>query len=141
MQVLYRAAADALVIFHAAYAATVVLGLVAILLGVALGWGWVRNFWFRLVHLSMIALVVAESLLGFTCPLTTWEKELRERAGQVQYEGEFLAAWVHELLFYEAPAWVFTTAYTLFGAAVLAAFLLAPPRWPWRKIATSSRGG
>jgi len=34
------------------------------LIGLARGWHWVRNFWFRVVHFLMIAVVVAESLVG-----------------------------------------------------------------------------
>jgi hypothetical protein len=37
---------------------------------------------------------------------------------------------VHDVLFFEnVPAWVFTVCYSLFGLAVLATFVLAPPRW------------
>jgi hypothetical protein len=32
------------------------------------------------------------------------------------------------LLFFDAEPWVFTVCYTLFGLAVLATFVLAPPR-------------
>lgn len=123
--------ADLVVVFHAAYAGVVVFGMVAILVGVALGWQWVRNFWFRLAHFLMIAAVVAESLLGVACPLTVLEDQLRARAGEAVYPGSFIGRWVHELLFYDVPPWAFTVAYTLFGSAVLATMILAPPRWPW----------
>ena len=53
----------------------------AILAGIALRWAWVRNFWFRTIHLAMIAVVVAESLCGIVCPLTDWEDRLREAGG------------------------------------------------------------
>ena len=43
----YRFLADAVLAVHFAYVAFVVLGMAAILLGIALGWRWVRNFWFR----------------------------------------------------------------------------------------------
>ena len=65
--------ADLVLLFHAAYVGYVVFGLVAIVLGIALGWSWVRNFWFRLTHLGAIGLVVAESIVGVACPLTTLE--------------------------------------------------------------------
>ena len=42
-----------------------------------------RNFWFRGSHLGAIAVVAAESLVGFVCPLTTWENRLRLLAGGV----------------------------------------------------------
>ena len=43
--------------------------------------------------------------------------------------GSFVAYWLQRLLYYDAPAWVFTLAYTLFGAAVAAAWWTWPPRW------------
>jgi len=136
---LYRLTADLIVVVHAAYASFVVLGLAAILVGIARKWEWVRNLWFRLLHLLAILLVVAESLWGVMCPLTTWEQSLRTRAGQAAYRGDFIANWVHELLFFDAPPWVFTVCYTLFGMAVLATFIAAPPRWPRRKALIEPR--
>ena len=128
MQFYYRIAADIVVVVHAAYVAFVVLGLLLILLGIVLKWGWVRNLWFRVLHLTAILIVVLEAWIGMVCPLTTWEKALRERAGQTTYGGDFVANWVHDLLFFEASPWVFTLCYTLFGLLVLATFVLAPPR-------------
>lgn len=124
-----RILADLIVVLHAAFVAFVVLGLVLILLGIALRWGWVRNAWFRSLHLAAIGFVVLEAVIGMTCPLTHWEKRLRELAGQAAYPGDFIGHWAHELIFYDAEPWVFTAGYITFGLAVLAAFLLAPPRW------------
>ena len=47
--------------------------------------------WRRLVpvHLSVTAAIVAVHLAGADCPLTTWERALRERAGAA-YDGGFL---------------------------------------------------
>jgi hypothetical protein len=128
-----RVLADAIAVLHACYFSFVVFGLIAILAGAVFRWGWVRNFWFRAIHLIMIGIVVGEALAGVPCPLTVWEKELRTRAGEVAYAGDFLGYWAHRLIFYEAPPWFFTLAHILFGLAVLAAFVLAPPRWPGRK--------
>jgi Protein of Unknown function (DUF2784) len=120
--------ADLLVVTHAAYFSFVVLGLVAILAGVAFRWKWVRNPWFRWIHLTMIGIVVAETVAGITCPLTVWERRLRESAGQVAYAGDFIGYWTHRLLFFDFKPWVFAVAYIAFGLAVLVAFILAPPR-------------
>jgi hypothetical protein len=123
-----RLLADVLVVFHATYVSFVVFGLAAILLGVVFRWSWVRNIWFRAIHLIAIGIVVGESLLGVPCPLTVWEAQLRKIAGQTAYTGDFLGHWAHQLIFFRADPWVFTLIYTLFGLAVLVAFFLAPPR-------------
>ena len=123
-----RMLADLIVVIHAAYVSFVVFGLAAILVGVVLRWKWVRNLWFRAIHLIAIGIVVAESLAGIPCPLTVWERQLRKMAGQTGYTGDFIGYWTHQLIFYRAEPWVFTLVYILFGLAVLAAFVLAPPR-------------
>lgn len=135
MQLVYRFAADAVLVSHVSYVAFVLVGFVLTVIGILARWNWVRNAWFRGLHLAAILLVVAESLLGIICPLTIWESQLRERAGQTAYRGDFIAQWLHDLLFLDAEPWVFTAGYTLFGLAVLATFLLAPPSW--RKASAS----
>ncbi len=128
-----RILADAIVVFHAAFVAFVVLGMVAIVLGLALRRGWARNFWFRTLHLAAIGVVTALTLAGTMCPLTVLENQLRRQAGQQSYPGDFIGYWAHELLFFDAEPWVFTVAYTLFGLLVLGTFVLAPPHRPMRK--------
>ncbi len=128
MQLAYRLAADAVLVLHVGFVAFVILGLVLTVIGILARWQWIRNFWFRCLHLAAILLVVVQALLGVMCPLTIWENELRQLAGQTAYRGDFIATWLHDLLFIDAEPWVFTLCYTLFGLAVLAAFLLAPPR-------------
>lgn len=123
--------ADTVLVVHAGFVAFVVFGFVAILLGVAAGSGWVRNFTFRLIHLLSILFVCAEAITGRACPLTLLENDLRARAGQSVYRGDFIAYWLHRLIFYDWPPWVFAVLYIGFGALVILAFVLAPPRRPW----------
>ncbi len=120
--------ADLIVLIHFAWVAFIVFGLAVVLLGIAFRWNWVRNIWFRGIHLVMILIVVGESLAGIPCPLTVWEHDLRVRAGQTTFDGDFIAHWIHRLMFFRAEPWVFTVAYVTFGLVVLATFLLAPPR-------------
>lgn len=136
-----RILADLIVVFHAAFVAFVVFGLAAIALGLALGWGWVRNFWFRVLHVAAIAVVAAQALCGVICPLTTLENALRRRAGQQEYPEAFIGYWAHRLIFFDAPPWVFTLAYCAFGLAVAAVFVLGPPRWPWHRSAAHDTVG
>ena len=120
--------ADALLILHTMLVVFVILGLVATFAGYFLQWQWVRNFWFRLSHLAVIAIVVLQSWLGVLCPLTTWEMALRAKAGEAGYEGSFIQHWLQSILYYSAPEWVFIVAYTVFGALVLASWFLVRPQ-------------
>jgi H+/Cl- antiporter ClcA len=126
---IYRVLADLVVIVHFAYVLGVILGLLAILLGWLLNWEWVRNRWFRGIHLLMILVVVIQAWFGVKCPLTVWEQQLRKKAGEQTYQGDFIANWAHETLFIQAEAWVFTLCYSIFGGLVLATLFLVKPRW------------
>jgi hypothetical protein len=117
-------AADAILIVHFAFVLFVIGGLALIWIGHAAGWPWVRNFWFRALHLAAIVVVTGEALLGVVCPLTLWEDALR---GAV-HEKSFVARWVHRLMFYTAPEWVFTALYVAFALVVAATFWFIPPR-------------
>lgn len=128
MQLFYRLIADVVLVVHVSYVAFVLVGFGLTVAGILARWNWVRNLWFRGLHLAAILLVAAESLLGIICPLTIWESELRQLAGQTAYRGDFIAQWLHDLVFFDVEPWVFTVCYTLFGLAVLATFVLAPPR-------------
>jgi hypothetical protein len=120
--------ADLIVAMHVLWVAVVILTVPLVVFGAWRGWGWVRNPWFRHVHLAMIAVVVAESVLGITCPLTTWEKAARRAAGEEGYTGSFLGHWLHELLFFSGPPWVFTMVYVGFGLLVVGVYFGVRPR-------------
>ena len=125
---LYLLAADMLLFAHALFVAFVVFGLLLILGGKLLSWGWVRNRVFRLAHLLAIGVVVIQSWLGVICPLTTWEMALRAKAGDAVYGGTFISHWLDKLLYYNAPAWVFVVCYTVFGLLVLVSWFWVPPK-------------
>ena len=119
--------ADAILVTHVGFVIFVVLGLVAIFAGRVLAWKWVRNFWFRVIHLGGIGIVVLQAWVGVICPLTTWEMALREKAGAVAYSGSFIQHWLQTLLYYDAPEWVFILVYTAFGSLVLASWYFVRP--------------
>lgn len=132
---MWQAAADAVLVLHAAVVLFVVGGLLMVVLGnvarrAAGGplWPWVNRPWFRLLHALAIATVVMQAWLGITCPLTDLEWWLRAQAGQAMPAQGFIELWLHRLIFFEAPPGVFVLAYTAFGAAVAAAWWRWPPR-------------
>lgn len=122
-------AADIILVVHFLFVAFVVGGLALIWIGAAAGWRWVRNFWFRIAHLAAIGFVAAEALLGMICPLTAWEDALRG----ARTETSFIARWIHRVLFYSFPDWVFTTAYVLFALVVAATWWGVRPQRSRRK--------
>ena len=128
---LYLLAADLLLITHTLFVVFVIAGLLLVITGKFLSWSWVKNPWFRIAHLAAIGIVVLQSWLGVICPLTTWEMALRAKAGDSTYAGSFIAHWLAELIYYQAPAWVFVVAYTLFAALVIASWVWVRPR-PFR---------
>jgi hypothetical protein len=124
----YQQLADLVLVLHFGIVLFVVAGLALIVAGNLAGWRWVNDWWFRGAHLGAIAIVVAEAWLGITCPLTTLEAWLRAQAGAGAATRGFVEHWVQRLLFYDAPAWLFTAGYTLFGLLVVAAWWWFPPR-------------
>jgi Protein of Unknown function (DUF2784) len=123
----YSFLADVTVVLHGAYVAFVLLGLLAVMLGFLLRWEWVRNFWFRIVHLAMILVVAFEAMMGIVCPLTTLENSLRSKAGESVRDGSFMGQVVHDLLFCDVQPWVFTCGYCTFATLVLLSFVIVPP--------------
>jgi hypothetical protein len=123
------ALAEFVLVAHFAYAGTVVAGYIAIPLGAALGWRWIRNRTLRIVHLAMIAFVGLEGVIGMVCPLTALEYDLRRAAGLRGGEGSFIGRIVSALLYYDFPPWIFTTAYLLLTALAVALLFWVPPRW------------
>jgi polyferredoxin len=118
------ALADAILVAHAAFVVFVVAALPVTWIGLALGQPFARNPWFRGAHLAAIGFVVIETLLGYMCPLTTWEDVLRGTSS----EQGFIERWVHAWLFHNWPAWVFNMTYVAFGALVAWTWLRFPPR-------------
>jgi hypothetical protein len=125
---MYAVAADLVLVTHFLFVVFIVLGLLLVFIGKLLNWLWVRNPWFRAAHLMGIAVVVVQSWFGVICPLTTWEMALRARAGEAAYQGSFISHWLGELLYYQAPAWVFVVCYSVFGGLVLLSWFLVRPR-------------
>jgi hypothetical protein len=123
----WQALADAVLALHAAVVAFVVGGFLVVAGGYSRGWRLSRSLAFRITHLAAVAVIVLQSWLGEVCPLTTIELWLRDRAGSGTYSGSFIEYWLQRLIYYDAPAWVFTLAYTLFGLAVAGTWWRLPP--------------
>lgn len=129
----YQHLADMVLTLHVAIVAFALGGLILIIVGGLRGWPWIRVPWFRLAHLATVAIVVVDTWLGMACPLTSLEMSLRARAGGQTYAVSFIEYWLQRVLYFEAPLWVFTVAYSLFGLVVVATWWYFPPRFGRRR--------
>ena len=127
---MYGNVADAIVFLHVLYVAYVVVGQAIIVLAGTFRTQWGRNPWFRWSHLTAIGIVAFEEVMGWTCPLTTWEQQFRTLAGQEWHADTFMARLTHALIFSQPwPQEVFAAVHISFCLIVLQAILLYPPRW------------
>jgi hypothetical protein len=126
----YGICADLMVAIHVSYVAYVVLGQLLIILAAPMKWRWARNPWFRFTHLAAIGIVAYEAIRGLRCPLTVWEEQLRELAGQVFNGSEtFMGRILHNLMFIEnQPEIFFTTMYIGVLVLVVQGLVMYPPR-------------
>ena len=102
-----RAAADAVLLLHAAFVLFAVFG------GL-LAWRW---RWVAWLHLPAVAWAAFVEFTGRVCPLTPLENALRREAGEASYGGDFIGNYVGSLLY---PQGLTPPMQTLLGAAVVA---------------------
>jgi Protein of Unknown function (DUF2784) len=127
-QAFYAASADAIVAVHTLFVGFVVVGQLLILIGLVCRWKWVRNPWFRVVHLLCIGIVAAEAASGVICPLTLWERELRDLSGQTVNDSA-IGWFFNSILFFNMPREFFVWIHISFGAIVLGTFVFGLPRF------------
>ncbi len=141
VEIVWIILADAVVAIHVGYVSFVVLGQLAILVGWWRRWGWVRNLWFRMAHMTAILIVTVEALITFRCPLTTLENSLRELGGQKGEDVDFIGRLFRGIIFVDIPDthWVFKVLYFGFAVLVLATLILVPPRLRSAATAATAR--
>ncbi|HSG50213.1 MAG TPA: DUF2784 domain-containing protein [Longimicrobiales bacterium] len=88
---LYRLAADALVLLHGAWLAFTVLGALLVV-------RWPKVMW---VHLPIVAWGALVEFTGWVCPLTPWENQLRRMGGEEGYAGGFIERYVTAVIYPE----------------------------------------
>lgn len=85
----YHIAADLVMVVHLLFIGFVVGG-------VFLAWRWPRVVW---AHLPAVAYGALVEFVGFTCPLTLLENDLRRRAGEAGYRGGFIAHYLVRVIY------------------------------------------
>ncbi len=132
MSSIYKFIADALLVFHFLYVLFVIFGFILTWVGYFVGWTWVRNMWFRVIHVAAIGIVAVQGVVGMICPLTVWESQLRsmlDRHGE-GYVGGFLQYWLHRLLYYDISLELFAVIYIVFFILVLTTLFIVKPITP-----------
>src|SRR5258707_15488368 len=118
----YRVAADLMVVVHLLFISFVVGG-------VFLAWRWPRIAW---AHIPAVVYGALAEFVGFTCPLTPLENDLRHHAGEAGYRGGVIA---HYLVRVIHPAGLTRAMQAGLGVLVLpwsrpAGTRGSPPRTP-----------
>ncbi len=125
-----RWAADALLVVHGLFIVCVVVGGLAVLRWPAL----------MTLHLPAVAWAVWISVTGGICPLTPWEWQLRERAGQGGIEGGFidhyLAAWIYPEGLTRSMQWSIAA-----GVLAINGIAYGSMVWRWRRQRHRGRQG
>lgn len=88
---LFRLAADAVVLTHFAFVLFVVFGGFLVIRWKKLAW----------VHLPIAIYGAAIEFVGWICPLTPLENHLRRRGGEAGYEGGFVEHYIMRILYPE----------------------------------------
>jgi len=103
---LFRGAADLVLVVHMAFVLFVVLGGLLAL-------RWPRVAW---VHVPIALYGAAIEFIGFICPLTPLEVSLRQRGGEAGYEGGFIEHYVTATIY---PTGLTREVQLVLGTAVL----------------------
>jgi hypothetical protein len=103
----YAIAADLLLVIHLGFVCFVVAGGLLVL-------KWRR---FMLLHLPAVVWGALIEFQGWLCPLTPWEQQLRQAAGQTGYQGSFLGHYLLPVLY---PAGLDRDMQLIFGSMVIA---------------------
>jgi len=122
MQPLYFLLATAVLLFHLAVILFNLFGLIAIPLGGALRWPFVRLRWWRWLHVASMAIVALQAIVGQVCFLTILQAGL---VGQTA-KTPLIVSIVDRLVFWPIPFWVFEAAYVALFAFVIALLWLIP---------------
>lgn len=85
----YAIAADLLLVLHLGFVCFVVAGGLLVC----------RWRWLALLHLPAVVWGVLLELRGWICPLTPWEQQLRQAAGQSGYQDGFVEHYLLPVLY------------------------------------------
>ena len=72
-------------------------------------WEWVKNIYFRSIHLILMGIILIETILGFMCPLTILENFLR---ADKKIDNIFSKI-IHQIMYWDLTNYQFIILYLL----------------------------
>jgi polyferredoxin len=86
-----------------------ILSFFLIPLGYYQKWEWVKNKYYRLIHLVLMGIIFIETILGFMCPLTILENFLRN---DIEINNKITQI-IHQIMYWDLPTYQFIILYLL----------------------------
>jgi hypothetical protein len=94
--VVYRIAADAVVVVHFGF-------IVFVAIGGVVAWRWPRLLWF---HVPTVAWGIGIVAIGFACPLTPLERHLRRLGDGQGYDDGFVDRYIEDVIYPGEYTWL-----------------------------------
>ena len=95
--------------FHFCIFLFMILSFFLIPLGYYQKWEWVKNKYYRLIHLVLMGIIVIETILGFMCPLTILENFLRN---DIEINNKITQI-IHQIMYWDLQTYQFIILYLL----------------------------
>ena len=87
----------------------ITLSFILIPIGYFQKWKWVKNKYYRSIHLILMGIISIETILGFMCPLTILENYFRD---DIKVDNK-LTEIAHQILYWDLPNYQFIILYIL----------------------------
>ena len=100
---------EIVLLFHFCIFLFMILSFFLIPLGYYQKWEWVKNKYYRLIHLFLMGIIFIETILGFMCPLTILENFLRNN---IEINNKITQI-IHQIMYWDLPNYQFIILYLL----------------------------
>ena len=100
---------EIVLLFHFCIFLFMILSFFLIPIGYYQKWTWVKNKYYRSIHLVLMGIIFMETILGFMCPLTILENFLRN---DTEINNKITHI-IHQIMYWDLPSYQFIILYLL----------------------------
>ena len=100
---------EIVLLFHFCIFLFIILSFFLIPFGYYQKWEWVKNKYYRLIHIVLMGIIFIETILGFMCPLTVLENFLRNN---IEINNKITQI-IHQIMYWDLPSYQFIILYLL----------------------------